>query len=278
MRHILFIIAIITGCSSHEPKSALPSSLVGKLQTKYAQWISTLKTESDQATGWPSATDCDGTLWAGEALASGYQLDIHLAEYTDGEIHRRPKVSGECYPAESASTVSNDMLAGYMWGLWKTKDLDAAERLQAYGEAHNWKMGEGDARTILSPVGSARLARLVKALGGPEKPYAELGDPCLPVEDDYEHHLQDLGILLDGQISSGVSSGCLIALKNNSTSYTQDGLFAAAYGVYSGNMDAALSLLTNDGYICPSYVRGSPSYCDVHKLFAASIALGGFGK
>ena len=276
------LLALTLGCApAHKGKDTTPSDLASRVQARKAAWLLELKTSAtDQATGWPAASDCDQTLFAGEARAAGAAIDLRLAEYNSGEIHRRPLSLGECYPTESASTVSNDMLVGYILGSWEARDDGALARLAEYGEVHNWVMGAplSEPRVVLSPSGQGLLGRAIEKLGGPAKSYSILPQACLPVAADYEQHLQTLGIILGGQISGGISSLCLDMLKANAEGSPKDALFQAAFGVYNADQGPALSLLSEDGYQCPSYVRPAASYCLVHRLFAATTALRGLSE
>ncbi len=280
MKAALIIFSMLLGCGpKHKPAEPVPSDGTRLLQTRMSAWFDELKKAADERSGWPTASDCDQTLWAGEARAGGATINLGLAEYASGEIHRRPAVEGECYPKDSSTSVSRDMLVGYMLGSWAAKDKGALERLAAYGEANHWVMGlpfPGDFRVILEPGGQGILGRAVAKLGGDKRPYASIPQVCLPVGKDYERHIQTLAILLDGMVSGGVTSLCLDRLKDNATNNPGDALFQAALATYSGgDQSPALSLLNDDTYQCPSYVRPAAAYCLVHKIFAARVVLGG---
>lgn len=284
-RFLWFVfIGFTVGCRvDHHPVSPNPSELAAALMTKQAAWIADIKKAQSTSTSWLSDSDCDGTLWEGEALAAGAGVPLELAEWAPGEIHRRPQVDGECYPAESASTVSSDMLVGYMVGEYSRQGVGALERLEAYGEAHKdvlvWVMGQPmSAHEVRwSPAGYGLLARAVAKLGGPKKDYSVVEDPCLPVASDFEYHDQALGLWLGGQIDGGVTDVCLAAVDRNARLLPQDALMQAIKGVYTGDEAPALELLTADSYQCPSYVRPVAIYCAVHKAFAAKIVLSRFG-
>ncbi len=276
-----FLIALaFVACSpSNHPSDPKPDDLVAKMRTKQAATTVELAGATDPVTGWALARDCDQTLWAGEIRAAGAAIDLNLAEYAAGEIHRRPAALGECYPASSATSVSNDMILGYMVGRFAAHDLAALNRLAAYGEAHQWTMGvpSSEQRVHLSPTGAGLLGRAIEAMGGGKKPYGIVPDTCLWVAEDYEEHIQVLGIYFDGEVSGGVTDICLLRLKDLARERPADALFQAVAGIYTGDEGAALALLTADTYQCPSYVRGADSYCAVHRAFAGKIALTRFG-
>lgn len=275
------LLLALGACAKVHP--AAPSSdrseLVPVLRGLQTKWLGEVEA-AEGADHWLPESDCDGTLWAGEARAAGADIAVGLAEYASGEIHRRPQSAGECYPSGSASTVSNDMLMGYVLGEWSESDKDALVRLEQYGEAHDWVMGEPKSaqEVIWSPAGAALLARAASQLGAPQKDYRVVPDPCLPVGADYEYHDQELGIYLDGRVDGSLSEVCYAALKRNRSTYPNDALMAAVWGRYSGDMGPALDLLAGRGaYQCPSYVRPLVVYCSVHKAFAAKVVLEAFG-
>ncbi len=277
--HRLILTLALIGCAHNKAPTPKPSSVTERLAAKYDGWEKELAALADKNTGWLSLTDCDGTLWTGEAVASGHPAQLVLAEWNAGQVHRRPQASGECWPKESAATVSPDMQTGYILGMFETKDLQALERLESYGEDHKWVMGQpvDSLEVFLSPAGAGLLARAAAKLGGASKEYGKIPEPCLPVVKDYEYHIQTLAILADGEISGSISDICLAALKSNAAQFPDDALMVAAYGVYTGTLDGAIALLLNDGYKCPSYVRPVPAYCAVHKAFTAKTILKRYG-
>lgn len=282
-RFVLIFSFLVFGCAHHKPKDAQPSSLVEKLHAKYDGWLKDLKAAEDKNTGWLSLTDCDGTLWAGEALAAGHPLQLRFAEWQPGEIHRRPKSSGDCWlkgdtPEHnhgSASTVSKDMLAGYMLGMVVTKDVDALKRLQSYGTAHNWVMGQPADRVgeVVMTDGAGLLARAVAQLGGEKTDDALIPMACGAPAEDYQWHLLSVSAFTETLVSGQLNDLCFEAVKANAAQHPDDALALAMAGVYSGVFDGAFALLLNDGYKCPGYVRPVPEYCTAHKAFAAKVIL-----
>lgn len=291
---LLLTIFLLTSCGA---KSVEPTTIEKnqELQSLYDSKVKQAKDSWDQSTGWPSKDDCDGTLWAGLAYAAGIDtVQLSLAEYSEGEIHRRPSPS--CWDGEdrgSPTTVSRDMLNGYMWGMWRAGNLDALRRLARYGETHLWKMGIplDDGRVILTGNGIGLLGRMIKKLDGPDKIYRHIQPIFTQVDNDYEQHQLALGILLDGEVDQpvqpellpvnyeypgryqGISKGSAELLQWLVDQNPDDALFQAGNATYSGNYDKAIELLLSQDYKCPSYVRGSENYCLVHWLFAAKLVL-----
>ncbi len=267
-----WLLFLLSGCAHGNKRvPSEPSTLAEQLAQKRDSWLAELAAAADKNTGWLSSVDCDGTLWEGEALAAGHPTQLVLAEWESGEIHRRLKTSGECYPKESDSTFSRDMLMGYILGMYSTKDLDALSRLVAYGTTNNWVLGKPN--VIPSPEGLGLLGRAVASLGGTFEEYSRVPNACLPPIKDYEFHTQTLAIILDGEINNGISDVCFATLKRDAESFPDDALLVGAYSVYAGGTDIAMGLLLKDDYKCPSYVRPVPAYCTIHKAFAAQLIL-----
>jgi hypothetical protein len=263
----------------HEPKQASSQDLrLELLREELRAKRGELALASDPDSGWPSATDCDALLWAGLAAAAGAPTRLALAEYSPGELHRRPRPP--CWDGEdrgSKSSISRDMLTGYLWGVWRARDVGAAQRLAAYGEAHDWVMGGGDrARTDLRGNLKGLLGRMLHALGGGSPEYRFLPSFYLPGGKDYERHLAVLGILLQGEVAGAIGTDLLAVLKINAEGSAEDALFQAARGVYTGDQSAALDLLLNTDYVAPSYVRHAPAYRLVHWIFAADTVVRSF--
>lgn len=280
---------LLGGCGSFKKHSEKDSTnaLQASLETQYTDDLKALKEASDQETGWPSVTDCDGLLWAGLSLAGGGPARIELADDGGGHLERRP--GKPCYTEKdgdlgSKSSISQDMVTGYLWGAWRSGNLPALQRLASYGEAHSWNLGEGDpARTILRPNGIGLLGRAIFALskGSDDRSYRHTPSLYLPVQEDYERHLEALGIALNGEVTGGeglrldISGGELDRLKDLVQVEPQNPLFQAVLGTYTGDMGPAIELLLADSTPIPTYVRGDniPAYWLAEKVFAESLVL-----
>lgn len=268
---IVFSILLTAACGSlHKVNTtpAAPVSDLSRLQEDYAKNRTILGDE------WPSRTDCDALLWAGLAKAAGENTDLSEAEYAPGEMHRRPPP--ECYPDGAASTISGDMLLGYMWGLWRSKDLAALQRLADFGEANNWTMGVGaPSRVQMRYNDYVILAHMIYTLsnGADVRRYHSATPVYFDVTLDYARHLQVLSILLYGEVYGSIDLPSRTKLKEACDFNPKDALFQAACGLYSGDMSAAVALLIDPAYVAPTYVRGDDAYSNVHWLFAAKIAL-----
>jgi hypothetical protein len=288
----LFCIILTLGLSScglftkkHE-KSPNADTRLTTLSGEYVKRKAAYEEITLGTQGWPSVNDCDATLWAGEVCSAGLEVQISAAEYpVDGQVQRRPISSCffQGHPNGSDSSVSNDMILGYLSCLWQQQDLHALQRLADYGEAHNWVMGEpaDSDRVYMKPNQQGLLGRMLAQLGD-NRSYRKIPPEYLPVEKDFEKHLQVLGILLNGQVDSNLHlldiRGDMYNRLEALAEDDQDALMQAAFGTYTGDMSKALDLLLLPETPIPSYVRGNENYKLVYWLKAASVVLNSFDQ
>lgn len=305
MKHLALIVLLAcTSCGRFElfpAKSSPADSRSEQLQALKASKRARLAELADKATGWPSTTDCDALLWAGLACAAGMPVAIELAEYPDGVWNRRPAPA--CWNPEqgdvgSKSTTSNDMVLGKYWCRWRQGTEAATASLQRFAdhaEAHDWQIGEPitePGRVILKPNQIGMLGRMlfVKTNGRDDRYWRRLFTAYAPVEADFERHLQALGIVLQGEITEALNAKSLDATVEPAQSLLDiDGdmhkrleelelaepnnpLYAAALGVYRGDMTRAIDLLLADGP-APTYARGdsAEAYALAEWLFTADL-------
>lgn len=294
----IFIVTIafmFLSCGKRTEKANVqPNPKVIELRKRYDAVKASLS--FDQATGWPTAKDCDATLWAGLALAAGVEtVKLNFAEYASGEIHRRPNT--ECYPKESNSTVSRDMILGYAFGAWRSRDRSRFDRLVSYGEWHNWVMGDGSlGETLLTGNLIGLLGRAIEVLDGPKKIYRVIPPIYSRDRTDYVMHLTVLFILLNGEIveklpnknyspavslqypsertTTEISKNEKDILRWLSSQDSNDLLFKTAFSLYDGgNMDSSIDGLLLENFYVPPYVRGDKNYRLVHWLFTVKLIL-----
>jgi hypothetical protein len=317
LKFLLFVF-ILFGCryvSGDRKETSEPqqNARVEELRAVRAAKLAELQTLVD-ADGYPGRTDCDLTLWVGEAKFAGVAVNLDLVEYKGGEVHRRPSPS--CWvdgrDEGARSTVSGDMLAGYMLGRWSERNLGAFQRLAKAGESREvylpipgWVMGEPypemASRVVLRPSGISLVGRAIYALsGGQDDRSYRKWQPLYGAGEDYERHVQAVGILTDGLVAEAlrkdsldavptdraptggtdlslldVTLNELDALKHFVATEPQNYFFHAVYGRYTGDMGPAVDLLLDPGTPVPPYVRGAHqrAYELIHWLAAAQVVL-----
>ncbi len=311
----LLLLSLLTACTRQPTEATKPNEHVAELREKFIGVKAELALVLD-AGGLPGRKDCDLTLWAGLANFAGLPVALDLFEPRPGEIIRRPET---CWTEAggdlgSKSTVSSDMIAGYMLGRWRDQDLRAFERLAAYGAAHTvswpipgWVMGQPypseRARVVLRPssIGIVGRAIYFLSLGASSHSYRKW-IPLYGPGADSEMHVQAIGILLDGLVAEATRLAGLDgtvdqpqpapselaaldltfpeleAIRFFVGQAPTDAFFHAILGRYTGDMGPAIGLLLDQAYESPSYVRGATpeAYAKIHWLAAARVVLDRF--
>jgi hypothetical protein len=282
----VILLLALTGCGYFEKHEAKQhNEETSSLERKHYEIYSEVEAQLDPVTGWPGLNDCDLTLWAGISCQLGMRTNILYAEYSPGEIHRRPYRA--CYTDQdmgSKTTISRDMLTGYMGCLIYKKDLPALKRLAEYGERNNWIMGRPEwyvSRVYLGTNLTGLLGRAIHKISGgsDSRSYRHIPTSHLPVTEDYARHIQVQEILLQDAVSEiktvSINGEMLQRLKDNARAEPEDPLFAAALGRFTGDQSHTLALLMRDEMPCPTYARGEKPelYCKLVWLQAAQIVL-----
>lgn len=258
MRSLLLIITLLfTGCGRPGDKPETHLSVREQLEQRRSEYLTLLPDVQGEA-GFVDADHCDSVLFSGLMASSGIDsIDVEAAEddAKPGRWYRRPVTEPECYSiGASRSTISRDMLLGVMWWAWAEKRLDVLERMWSYGEARDWFMGDDSAggfHTQLGPL-IPLLAREILALGG-EDHWAWRRIPLASESDegktDFEAHLQVLQIMLNAEVSYGVTEKGLARLREQAERQPGNPLFQYALHAWTdGQLDVAANLLLNEQY------------------------------
>lgn len=276
MLRLIATILLLAGCSHgrHAATTGAPSDKSQELQAKRKA-----KVEASGFTAelYQAPQDCDWTLWAGKLAMTDVKINMDVVEYAPGEIHRRPKDQGECYPAHSDSTVSDDQLTGYAGARFRSGDLSALQRLSSYASSHNLVMGEPSSAVgdvVLKEGLLVLIDRMIAKLSG----HGEPPDPAPeyePVSADYAQHIQAMQIVLHGEAHGSITDQMLTRLNGLAAGSPTDETFAAALAVYTGDYNHAMDLLLDDSTPLPTYVRGERPdvYAEIYWLWAADLVL-----
>ena len=276
-KYLFTSILFLFGCSVFDKNESKPDDSIdtSDLLINYDTLYKDVLLGLDPVTGWPSINDCDATLFSGLACSLNMPVKIEYAEYSPGEIHRRPYKS--CWTEKdgdvgSKTTISRDMLTGYIACGLARNDKPGMERLFEYGKKNEWIMGKPRffvSRVLLGNNLTGTLARFLDKEG-----FKHLPTVYPQVFQDYERHIQVQGILNEYKVSGSISDQMLDRLKDNALAEPLDPLFSAAYNLFTGNQKDTVGLLLG-GSKCPTYARGeNPEvYCKLNWLQAAKIVL-----
>jgi hypothetical protein len=167
-------------------------------------------------------------------------------------------------------------MLGIMLGLHAAKDVDSLGRLWDYGKQESWVMGVPRnllSRVFLKPTGVGMLAEAIWSLSGPYHSEKMVPNPPLPVQEDYEEHLQALSVLLQRDTGRDPAGPTTCSKRQ------EDALIQAVCKDFS----RAANLLLGS-YKSPSYVRAGAGEDketrqtileQVHWLLAAKVTLEG---
>lgn len=278
MRYLLLI--WLCSCS-YIGKKHLPvetNSKITQLLLKVHTYASLYPTAADSY-GW-GADKCDGLLFASLGATANLPINIMQDEKEPGKWDRHP--SFDCYPASAPSTISKDMLTGLMFYLLKSGNKDALRRLETYGSAHHWIMGEGEfSRVYMTPSMVLRLRAMI-------------GKTTVS---DFEDHLDALAILTNGAINGGISTTELSRIEMLLREQPRNALYGAIYHKYSdGDQTVPTDILLDESLFpadrlpttddrCANYLwqksddewkpcGGASQHDGIDLLFAASIIQG----
>jgi hypothetical protein len=273
----ILMVFLVVGCGVKKEKIAEPHNL-DDLRSEYNTRLAAFDS------GWPSVSDCDATLWAGLACFAGVDLDITEAEYEPGVVHRRPKSEGSCFvdgvDLGAKSTVSNDMLSGYILCAGVKNNIGALTRLYEVSSSRDWKTGEAQFasrdRVQMSSNLQKHLADAIYRSSGGEIQKEKRRNTLayFPSDIDYARHLTSVGFLMADIWNRHEISWLMVRiLEANFNKDKNDAFTTAVLGRYEhGYSQKAVDLLLGD-YRSPSYVRGDESYHEVHWLGAAKVVL-----
>jgi hypothetical protein len=265
--HKLRVVALLiftAGCAKKHSQGTVNN--IDQVKERYQTYSQFAAEYASQYDGNFITDSCDSLLFTGLYYSiGGTNVSISAARDDSGKWHRRSLAADECYPQTSKSSISRDMILGLLWGLWANGDLADLKDLIAYGDSHNWTLGEGDAsRVVMTPAIISTMYLIQEDLGGEKA--GTRGD--FPIVADkslvgFEAHLAVLHILLRGKLV-GASDGQVEFLKSQAERQPKNALFQLAYhGYYDGEQSAAIELLMDEG----QWPKDRPPSTDEHCEF-----------
>lgn len=307
MRRLLllgFTFCCVIAChkkSPHENQPPKPDNRLGDLKALYDVRLAEAQSLQNPDNGWLD-DGCDGMIWTGRyATARGVaNVNILAAEYPDaGKFGRRPepwcwnKTDGN---VGSETEWSRDMgVAGLFVYAWLSADIHTLQRHAAYGLAHNWQMADpvGDGRTVYSPQMVGLLYKAIHGLGGANDPLALWPTVWTTGLKDYEAHLQESSIFLQGRIALAlrepdqvpqkpvqgltldISNTMYQRLEEHAAEEPGDPFYAFVLGEYTGSQEKTVTLLLDPAMPHGNYVRcGATRKCELGQwLFVATLAI-----
>jgi hypothetical protein len=228
----------------------------------------------DQKTEWICHDDCDGFLWEGKFRSVSLmhsEFALSCAEGEKGKFYRTP--SKDCYSkGKSGSTWSRDMGVGFLWWVWRDRNITALHNHIVYGDRHNWKMGDGPlSRVQYTPQLIGLTCRVWNKITGEKRKDAKTPYIYSSGLRDYQAHLQCLVIALEAEINGKIPKVAWDRVKEHFFRKGSNPLYAVLQATFTGHGNHAFNACMKPQF--DTYVRG-PKHCkDIEKLFAIDLLI-----
>ncbi len=258
---------LIQGCGrpgESDPKSTGHSDDQRAAVVEKVKLYLSLGQSIQDADGFIDYEHCDSLLFSGLYGVGGGSMNIAAARDPEGRWYRRSLNQPSCYPEGSKSSISRDMFMGLLWYMWEYRRLDLAEDLFAYGESHDWVMGEGDiSRIYFTPGLQATLAEMITKMGGKDRPAYRAIPQSYSKNTGFASHLDALHILLRGELVGSIDAKALEILQYNYARVPQNALFSYALHRYSdGNQADTYTSLLNEAWWPADRLPTSQDRCE----------------
>jgi len=270
---LAFLLAVgCGGCGTEkkkEEKKADLSELLPIIEERKAFYLAQSLQKKD-GYGWDINSKCDGLLFNSLWAVAGAPINIEMARDSSGKWYRH--ASQSCYKEGGAtSEISRDMILGLLLYIWEYKRLDIIQALIKYGEAHNWRMGEGDkTKTGIRVNLKATIFELQYRLGGGDslhRAWPQAWDKPVPfslaaMKPGYETHLQILHIYIRGLITERISVREYDLLKHYTNREPRNALYSAVFHLFTdSNMLGPVNLLLDTSLFPASHLPTNLQYC-----------------
>lgn len=228
-------------------KVFVSKDLKQKLYAKLDLYQQLIKNQQDQD-GFIETNHCDSLLYSSWVGCTGTSINIKAAQDSDKFWHRRP-IQNPCYPQNSQSTISRDMILGLLWFLYFTKNINLAKELLQSARKNNFVLGLGIAsRLVLMPPLEATLAEIIFKLGGENSRLTRNQIQFWPSNlKGYTIKLAVAHALLRGKLKGYITKSMLKMFLTYAQRHPESPLLVFAANLYTtGNMDQVIKLLLDE--------------------------------
>jgi hypothetical protein len=193
--------AVVLAAGGCRDREGVSEEVRQEIQDKYQTYLS-LATEKRGSHGW-LYDDCDGLLFSSLSSWAGVDSSIGAAERSPGVWWRRP--DSNCYPEESKSEISRDMIVGLVWWLYKHKKADDIREI-FYVCRDDKYLGAGDeSRTKCTPNILSTLSVAYRELTGKDLGYSRFPVTKTIKRTGYQVHLTGLLIAFRKHVTGELS-------------------------------------------------------------------------
>lgn len=258
MLHVILLFCLLLGCHKVEPKETLtPTEALRAKRDLYLSFYDQVK----DSHGWVGP-HCDGLLFNSLGSAAGLPIPVGKAEREPGVWERHPAF--DCYPGESKSRLSKDMVLGLMYWAHVKGEKDLLKRLHDRASDHNWQVCDAvDNETFLSRcVLSLSLVSLLRHALGLSSYWAGSDDQA-GIKAGFEGHLEVLKLRTYGRIDGHLSDGDLKQLKAYCDHNPKNALSCAVYHRYAdGDQSGATEVLMDEALFPADRPPSSRERCE----------------
>ena len=259
----LLLLILIAACSRTKPvESKTP---LAEVQAKRDVYLSLQKSQMDEF-GWLSPK-CDGLLFNSLAAYAGQSIDVMKAEKESGLWERHPSFS--CYPEESKSTISKDMMSGLILYLFMSKNFDALERILT--RCNDNKVAGGLGCEIGEAIDQetywSRVVLPISTINEIEEMLNKRPTPEPQKVVGFTDHLESLKLYRSALLHKGLTVYEVENLRILKESSPNNAVYSSLYHKYTdGNFSKAISVLMDERYFPSDRL---PTDCDrkSHYIF-----------
>jgi hypothetical protein len=236
-RLLIYISLLLVSCGTQkiEKSPTVADSLDKQLKSKTELYLSLIT--SDELL-FPER--CDKLTFKSLLSAAGPFQDMSAFEVA-GKYSRDVV---PCYPNDSKSSISRDGILAVLQDIWTHGDLVRLNRMIAYGEAHNWVVGEGPLdytnMALLLPI----IYRMQDRLSG--KTNLELASSAAldSVLSGFQGHLLANYLWLKARMEGSLNALEVSLLKSLVSANPRDPMYQALYHRFTdGDMSETYKIL-----------------------------------
>ena len=258
MKNILIILVLLS-CGKAKPPVVSDAFDNPALDAKAAIYAKAF--ERHQESHGFISDNCDSLLFSSLLAATSVpNINIMAARDDSGAWHRQP--DKRCYPQDSKSEISRDMLLGVIFWAVHSGQAKVLEEMYQYGKDHQWIMGDGDkTRTVFTADMIETLEESLAYLRGQAIKPQSYYFVALPTA-GYASHLQTLHILIVGKIRGKIQANLFQALQANLKRNPGNGLFQYAVAKYStGLMTNPIATLLDESIFPSDRLPTTKDHC-----------------
>lgn len=241
---LIFLVVYFSVSCGHKKDSPAPSLVDSALNTTAAVYLNH-QGEVQDKDGFIETDACDSLTYSGLlGAATGVTLNIRAAREADGRWHRRPLTYKECFPAGSASTISQDGIIAMLWYAYVHKDLELVQNFYDYAKPRSWIIGDGPRNLTFVGELEPTVAQLLFKLGGADHIARKIPLVWPPGLAGPAAHISMLHLLLRNRLYGTIEESGKKFIKDQVARQPKNPLFQCA----AGNVQAATDVLNHANY------------------------------